>query len=167
MGNQVQVGGTLGAGRMNPATNAPIADSQRVSMDRFEKFKTLYRQFRVDSVSLKITTDRHCGLDNPLLMLQDADEPAPCVDVQQAYSQAHKYAIMTESNRTAYYSFRPTTAEQREFHTIGDGVANKPQYLKVLQELEKNQGSVCKHRIEVTMQVTMTDSKTDLAPALN
>ena len=164
--NQVQAGGTLGAGRVNPATNAAIPESQHVLMDRFEKFKTLYRQFRVDGATLKVTTDRHCGLDNPLLMLQDTDDGTPRVDVAQAYSQAHKSAIMTESNRTAFYSFRPTTTEQKEFHSISDGVANKPQYLKVIQELEPNAGTVCKHRIELTMQVTVKDSKTDLSPAI-
>ena len=158
--------GQLNVSRINPATSGELAESVRVSMERFEKFKTMYRQFRVDSVSLKITTDRHCGLDNPVLMLQDTDDATPVVDAQQAYIQAHKSAIMTESNRTCYYSFRPTTAEQKQFHNISDGVASRPQYLKVLQELEPNSSAVCKHRIEVTMQVSMKDSKTDLSPAI-
>ena len=161
-----QSSGSLTVNRINPATNAILPEGQRVEMDRFEKFKTLYRQFRVDSASLKITTDGHCGLDNPLLMLQDGNDSTPVVDVLQAYSQAHKSATMTESNRTSYYSFRLTTTEQKEFHNIGDGVASHAQYIKVLQELEPQVNATCKHRIEVTMQISMKDSKTDLQPAI-
>ena len=160
LGAQVPPGGLMEVLRMNPALG--VAATDPVRMDRFEKFKSLYRQMRVDSVSLKITTDRHCGLDNPVLMLQDSNVSAPCVDINQAYAQAHKSATMTEANRTTYYSYRPTTPQQREFHMIGDGVASEAQYLKILQELEPAVGAICKHRIEATFHITLKDSKTDL-----
>lgn len=155
----------LAVGRITPATGLAVADG-KVDIDRFNRFKPLYRQMRVNSCTLKVTTDRLCGLDNPLLMSMDRDESTPIVDVGQAYAQAHKSVIMTESNRTAYYKWTPSTAEEREFHMISDGVSNCATFIKVLQELEPNNTAqtICKHRVEIQMSVSLKDSKTDLAP---
>ena len=127
IGAQVPPGGTMLVNRMNPATGVAYPVGERVSLDRYERFKSLYRAFRVDSVSLKVTTDRHCGIDNALIGLQDQNVSTPCVDINQAMAQAHKSTVMTEANRTTYYSYKPTSAQQREFHRMSDGVASNCQ----------------------------------------
>ena len=58
------------------------------------------------------------------------------------------------------YGWKPSTAQDREFHMVGDKVpANAAHFLKVPQEVEPHTGGQCKHRVEIGMSVTLTDSK--------
>ena len=139
--------------------NINIAGGE-LSFSRLANFLTLYRQNRINSVKIHVTVDRECGLDNPLLMLQDRGDSNPIVSVGQAMSQAHKAKVLTEADRTMSYGWTAKTSDEKEFHTINDQVNDvRAQYLKVIQEQEPKTAGKCKHRIEVICSVTLRDSK--------
>ena len=141
-------------------TNAVIADGSSLTFGRLAEFQKLYRQFRVDSCSIKITTDRICGLDNPLICLTDRGDATPCSTVGTAMTQAHKSTILTESSRTMNYGWKPSTPEEREYCMITQGIGvHNQNYIKVLQEVETKSDAVLKHKVELMFTVTLKDSK--------
>ena len=152
-GNGVTVGKRDG-------TSAAIADGGNLTFGGLSEFSKLYRQFRIDNCTVKITTDRVCGLDNPLIALTDRGDAAPCSTVGSAMSQAHKAVILTESSRTMSYGWKPTTPEEREYCMITQGVGiHNRNYIKILQEMEKHDDCVLKHKVELMFTVTLKDSK--------
>ena len=131
-----------------------------LSFSRLDAFTSLFRQYKVNSITVKVTTDRECGLDNPIIMLTDRGSSAAVTSVATAKAQAHKSLICTESRRTMQYGWKPHTTEDREYHMVSDKWADgKCYYIKVLQELEGKLNGVCKHRVEIVASVTLKDSK--------
>lgn len=134
-----------------------------IAFPRMTTIQALYRQYRVNSVSCKVTTDRHCGLDNPLIALNDKGAQTAVTSVGVAMSQAHRSKVLTEADRTMQYGWKPKTAQEREFHMIADGIQDdNAQFIKILQELEPNASNAevtCKHRIELSMSITLKDSR--------
>lgn len=139
---------------------AAIADESKLSFPKLLKFGDIYRQYKVDYVKVNITTDRECGLDNPVIMLTDKGNEIPVTNVALAMTQAHKEAILTESKRTCAYGWKPSTTSEREYHMLGDDLAlGEKNVIKILQDLEPKVNGVCKHRVTVIAQVTLKDSK--------
>jgi hypothetical protein len=145
------------------ADNAQFQSGTAIAFPRLTQLKELYRQYRVNSVSCKVTTDRHCGLDNPLIALSDKGAAQAVTAVGKAMSQAHRSKVLTEADRTMQYGWKPKTTSERDFHMIADGIADdNAQFVKILQELEPNAESyvaTCKHRVELVMSVTLKDSR--------
>ena len=140
--------------------NNTIADDGKLAFGRLTEFSKLYRQYRVNSCTVKITTDRVCGLDNPLLALCDRGDATPVSTVGSAMSQAHKSVILTESSRTMNYGWKPSTAEEREYSMITQGIGvHNLNYIKILQEMEKQADCTLKHKVELLFSVTLKDSK--------
>ena len=152
-------GGSFDVTSIN-ADNATIASGQPIQMARFSQFATLYRQYRINSVTVKITTGRNLGLDNCLTCLTDRRDSAPVLSVGAAMSQAHKSQCLTEANRTMVYGWKPSSAAEREFQTLNQGItSDNANFIKILQEVEGSQGGISKHRIEIACSVTFKDSK--------
>ena len=58
------------------------------------------------------------------------------------------------------YGWKPTTAEEREYCMISQGIGvHNQNYIKVLQEVEKGADAVLKHKVELMFTVTLKDSK--------
>lgn len=139
-----------------------VADGAVLSFDRFTTFKNLYRQYCINSVKVNITTDRECGLDNPLLMLTDKGEATvtPETTVARVMAQAHKSAILTESRRTAQYGWTAKTTQEKEWQMLHSSIpAPDLTSLKILQEVEGKADGVCKHRVQLSMVAVLKDSK--------
>ena len=148
--------------------SSAIADESHLSFPKLLKFGDIYRQYRIDYVKINITTDRECGLDNPVIMLTDKGDGAPLTSVASAMTQAHKEAILTESKRTCSYGWKPSTAQEREYHFVGQDLAlSEKNVIKVLQDVEPKANGVCKHRVSVIAQITLKDSKGVSAPPPN
>ena len=140
--------------------NNAIVDGGTLSFGRLAEFSKLYRQYRINSCTVKITTDRVCGLDNPLLALCDRGDATPISTVGSAMGQAHKSVILTESSRTMSYGWKPSTPEEREYSMITQGIgALNLNFIKILQEMEKQPDCVLKHKVELMFSVTLKDSK--------
>lgn len=153
------VGGTL-TPSLEDGNNGIILDGAAIPFTRLTQLAAMYRQYRINSVNVKVTTDRVCGLDNPLLMLTDKGDSAPVGNVGAVMKQAHKTKVLTEADRTMSYGWKPSTAQDREFHMVSDKIpALQAHFIKVLQEVESHPGVKFKHRIELGMSVTLKDSK--------
>jgi hypothetical protein len=140
--------------------SAAIADETNLSFPKLVKFGDIYRQYKIDYIKVNITTDRECGLDNPVIMLTDKGDRDPITSVASAMTQAHKEAILTEGKRTCAYGWKPSTAQEREYHFVGQDLAlSEKNVIKVLQDVEPKVNGVCKHRVSVIAQVTLKDSK--------
>jgi len=145
-------------GSLFQADNSVMASGGKVTFARLDQLQTLYRQFRINSFTVKVTVDLSCGLDNPLMMCTDRlDDSAP-TQAPQLLNQAHKTKIMTASDRTMTYTWVAKTPREKEFHMLQDKSLNDIVYIKVLQELEPDETKLCKHRIEITASVTLKDS---------
>lgn len=138
----------------------PNAAEGDLPFTRLAAFQNLYRQYKVNSFSIKVTADRECGIQNPMIMLTDRADDEPCVSVKKAMDQGHISKVLTESNRTMSYGWRPKTTMDREYHNINDlWNAKDCYYLKILQQTEPKNDGICTHRVEVVASVTLKDSK--------
>jgi hypothetical protein len=155
--NGIASNGHLTAGAVQ-ADNAVISSGGKVSFTRLDQLSVLYRQFRINSFTIKVTVDRHCGLDNPLMICSDRlDDSAPTLP-RHLLDQAHKTKVLTEADRTMTYTWVSKTPREKEFHMLQDRSLTDIVYLKVFQEIEPNATTVCKHRIEITASVSLKDS---------
>ena len=134
-------GGSFDVTSLN-ADNVPVASGQPIQMARFDQFATLYRQYRINSVTVKITTGRNLGLDNCLTCLTDRQKPDPILSVGAAMSQAHKSQCLTEPNRTMVYDWKPSSAAEREFQTLNQGIIPTTQTLSKFYRKWKVQRAV-------------------------
>lgn len=152
-GNGSQIVLTDGTTIVNSGTALPF--------QRLVALKSLFRQYSIQSVKANVTTDRECGLDNPILMSTDKGNVAPITSVANVMGQAHKSAIMTESRRTASYGWSPKTSADRDFHLLSSTGMNAADVssIKFLQEVEPKINGVCKHRVQLTIVATLKDSK--------
>lgn len=145
------------------ADAAITSDTTNIAFSRLNVLKDLYRQMRVNSISIRVTADRGCGLDNPMIALTDKGDKACVVQVGAAMGQAHRSKVLTESDRTLSYGWKPRVSADYDWHMISDELGQSDStYLKVLQELEKKVeagGATCKHRVEITISVSLKDSK--------
>ena len=143
--------------------NNPINDGAHIQFGRLDSFKHIYRQYRINSITAKITTSRVLGLDNPLICLTDRGDASPVVTVGTCMNQAHKSKCLTESDRSMQYGWRPSTIQEKEYHMVSDAssTSGNNHWIKVLQECEAVNGGALKHKIELTASVTFKDSKSE------
>lgn len=137
--------------------------SKDLEFQRFNQFKGIFRQYKVNKVGVQVTVDRGCGLDNPVIFLTDKGEaiPKPVTSVTTAMNQGHKAYVLTEAKRQVRYGWRPSTTDEKQYHMLHDAIdVNDMTTLKVLQDIEVGAAdSVCKHQVVVTMLCSMKDSK--------
>lgn len=153
VGNSV----TVAAQNADNVAMTASAGNTSIQFPRLTALQAMYRQFRINSAKIKVTVDRNAGLDNPVICLTDNGDGTPVTTVGHAMSQAHKAKTLTEAYRTADYGWSATSAQDKEFHMISDGISeSNAVWLKVLQEYEA--GATCKQRIEVSISVTLKDS---------
>lgn len=135
------------------------ANNRALPFPRFAKYRDLFTQYRIDGAKVEISTDRECGLENPVITLTDKADSTPVVDIQTAVQQSHKSTLPTESKRMVYYSWSPKTTADRDFHKFDSaGIdGNSAHYLKILQDVPAINGGKCTHRVTVTMRVTVKD----------
>ena len=145
----------------------PIASTGQnvVSFDRFNNFKSIYRQYKVNAVKVSVTADRECGLDNPIIFLTDKGEatPEPLTSIAQAMGQAHKEYQLTDSKRTCKYGWKPSTVQEKEYQMLHSHIGpDDLTQIKVLQELKGKNAGLCTHKVMLQMLVTLKDSKSSL-----
>ena len=134
---------------------------------RFSQFAPLYRQYKLNSVKVESMVDRECGLENPVNFSTDKDNSAPADNIGVLVGAAHKQLVMTESRRLAKYGWKPKDSQDRDYRnmnqTLDDDDAH---FIKCFQEIEAKDNGSCKHRVTVTMSVTLKDT-TGTAVSLN
>ena len=137
-----------------------IASDTILSFPRFDQFKEIYRQYKIDWVKINLTTDQEFGLDNPVITLTNKGDPAAVTVVSKAMSQAHKEVILTESKRTMSYGWKPSTAMEKDYRMTHAAVQiGEQNVMKVLQDVEPKNGGNCKHCATITAGVTFKDQK--------
>jgi len=138
---------------------AKDATSQRIDFARFAQFAPLYQQYKINFVKVSVMVDRECGLENPICFNTDKSEVAPHANMSQVVASAHKEYTMTESRRTAKYGWKPKDTADKEYHNTNQELtAAACHHIKVFQELEKKANGFCKHRVSLTMGVSLKDS---------
>ena len=152
-------------GMMFQADNTTLASGGVVDFPRLAQLQQLYRQFRINSVTVKVTVDLSCGLQNPLMICTDRLDDSPPYQAPSMLNQAHKTKILTASDRTMTYTWVAKTPREKEFHMLQDKSLSDIVYIKVLQELEPDEGKLCKHRVEITASVSLKDSAAGGIPA--
>lgn len=133
-----------------------------MSFERFTQFKALFRQYKVNAVSIAVTADRECGLDNPVIFLTDKGEqtPAPLNDIGKAMAQPHKQHMLTESRRTCKYGWKPKTAQEKEYQMVHSQYSEPDlTTIKVLQEVEPKDNGKCTHKVAIRFLATLKDGK--------
>ena len=135
------------------------ATSGEIPLTRFADFSSIYRHYRINSASVSVIVDRDCGLENPICFSSSKNSSAPHTDMGTIVGGAHKQYTMTESRRTAKYGFTSKTTEDKEYRmsnaTLADDDAN---FIKVFQEVDAKAGGLCKHRVSVSLNLTLKDS---------
>jgi len=138
---------------------AAAATSGEIPLTRFGDFANIYRQYRINSCSVSVIVDRDCGLDNPICFSSAKNSSAPHTDMGTIVGGAHKQYTMTESRRAAQYGWTARQSEDKEFRmssaTLADADA---QFIKVFQEVEPKTDGLCKHRVSVSLNLTLKDS---------
>lgn len=146
---------------------AAAATSGNIPFSRFAQFAPLYRQYRINSVKVDSMVDRECGLDNPVNFSTDKASSTPASNMSDIVGAAHKSIVMTESRRQAKYGWKPSDAQDKEFRNMSQELNdNDAHFIKCFQDIEAKADGKCKHRVTVTMSVTLKDS-TGTAVALN
>ena len=143
--------------------------SSRIPFLRFGKFAPLYRQYRINSVKVDTMVDRDSGLENPVNFITDKAFSTPPTDMSKIVGQAHKQHVMTESRRLAKYGWKPREAQDKDFRNMNQQLNDSDaHFIKCFQDIEKKANGSCKHRVTVTMNVTLKDSTgTDVDIPLN
>ena len=165
-GNQVAGIGQDGLFASKGDNTALIAAGSAVGdivLSKWTNFQGNFREYKVNFVNVSVMVDRGCGLDNPITFLTDVGDSNPPADMGVVQAQAHKQYTMTESRRTALYGWKPRTVKEKEYKLIATADAmndSEFHFIKVFQDLEPaDVASICKHKITVTMGVTLKDSK--------
>lgn len=68
----------------------------------FNREKSMWRLFRVNRVTVKVTADARC-CENPLIFLTDKGNSTVPTNYAQCMAQAHKSHIITEQRRQVQY----------------------------------------------------------------
>lgn len=133
----------------------------------FDREKTMWNTFRINSVQIKVTVDKDCQ-DNPLIFLQQKGTGAskvPPANMKECMSQAHKSHIVTDSRRQFTYGHVSRGAQEKEFiTTVSAAEMTNLQVFQLLEAPPAGTTTTCLHRIELTFNLSWKDSK---APSLN
>lgn len=138
----------------------PGATSGDLAFTRFAQFAPLYGQYKLNSVSISTDVSRECGLDNPVGYRTDKEIATPIANTADLMASAHKQYTMTEAKRTSKYGWKPGTTADKEYRNMSQELSNSDaHWLKVFQEIEPHNSGICKHRVTVTMSVSLKDSR--------
>lgn len=142
-----------------------IQQPPQLSFPRLAAFRQLYREYRTNSVRVEVLTDEG-SFACPISALTDRANSTPCANISEVMSQAHTSKSTHSADRTLVYSWKPSSVLERAYHTCQDQIsADNAHFIKVFQAIVGSpENLVQKHRVSVTMSVTMRDSK---GPALN
>jgi len=150
------------------------AEGTKLPCLMYDREKTMWRLYRVNSITVKITVDAKCK-DNPVVCLQDYGDfgagagGADMVPASYAncMAQPHKSHIITDSRRVITYGHKCSTAEERDWVTSLQ--SNKTTFIKIFQQLEPEKlqshdgntlvpiQSTCVHRVEVLFNMSFKD----------
>lgn len=138
---------------------ANASTTGEVPLTRFSDFASIYRQYRINSASVSVIVDRDGGLENPICFSCSKASPTPHADMGTIVGGAHKQYTMTESRRTAKYGFTARATEDKEFRMSSATLAEADaQFIKIFQECDAKANSVMKHRVSVSLNLTLKDS---------
>ncbi len=140
-----------------------------IPVARFTQFSGIYKQYRIQSIKVSVIVDRECGLENPISFTSSKGNNQPHDNMGGIVSGAHKSYTMTEARRTANYGWTAKTSEDREYRMASQGIAEgEAQFIKVFQEIEPKDQGLCRHRVNVSLNLVMKDSSNNYDPnALN
>jgi hypothetical protein len=150
-----------------------------LSFLRFNKFKSIYNQYKVSAVQVSVTGDIN-NLENPIMFITEkggirnaADGSAiagsgkePLVSIKGAMSQPHKQYTLNDSRRTCKYGYKPSTSDEKQYNMLHSHIIDSDlSTIKILQGIESKpaaapNNSDCRLRVNVMMKCVLKDSKT-------
>lgn len=145
----------------SPATDLV---NDKVPLTKWNTFKDLFNQYRINSANITVRVDGAAGLEHPVICTTDKGDDATIASMAQAMTGAHKSYSMTSSRRELKYGCKSSGQELDFFSTKAnqDMAPGETKYLKVFQKVPAdpaNAGVVCEHQIQVLMSLTLKDSK--------
>ena len=142
-----------------------------LEFQRLAIMRQLYSQFRVSSITVKVTADLN-EIQNVICMCANRAHPTPVANLGLMKAQAHKELVPDAAHRQMTYTHK-FSGDEAEFHMFKDVInPNNTTYIRVLQEVEPS-GSVdavatnkpVKLRCDVIVSMMAKDS-TSATPAL-
>lgn len=125
----------IGSGSFTPTGEDKALPNQRIEFLKYKRMADLYKQFKMNSVSVRITSDLNC-LNNAIQTTYDRDDKLPITDVGVMKAQSHKDHIPNATNRVAVFGHR-FTGDQNQWHTMSDGIIEQDcGYIKILQRID-------------------------------
>ena len=162
LGNGVATDALAGMFANNGANAIIVADGATtgtIPLTRFAEFSTIYKQYRINSCKVSIIVDRECGLDNPLCFSASKNSSAPHIDMGTIVGGAHKQHTMTEARRTANYGWMAKETADKDFRMSNATLADADAWsIKVFQEVDAKANTKCKHRVSLSLNLTLKDS---------
>ena len=102
--------------------------------DRLSIMRQLYSQFRVSSVTVKVTADLN-EMQNVICMCSNRALSTPVDSLQLMKAQAHKELVPDGAHRTITYTHK-FSGDESEFHMFKDGInPSNTTFLSILQEV--------------------------------
>jgi hypothetical protein len=133
--------------------------SGNVPLTRFGEFAGIYKQYKINSCKISVIVDRDQGLENPICFTSSKNNDIVHADIGAVVGGPHKQYTMTESRRTANYGWAAKTTEDKHYHMSGDALDKEDaHFIKVFQEIDPKANSLAKHRVSVSLNITMKDS---------
>ena len=153
----------------NASIVLPGATSGTIPLTRFAEFASnglggvdargIYNQYRINSCKLSVIVDRDCGLENPICFSASKNSSAPHSDMGTIVGGAHKQYTMTETRRTANYGWVAKESADKDFRMSSATLADADAWsMKVFQEVDKKDHGLCKHRVSISLNLTLKDS---------
>lgn len=174
-----KVGGSIRLDPMNfivnPITDCSVSDglggaglqqATTLSFDRLSLVRQLYSQFKVNSVTLKVTAD-NSELDNLLCVCANRADATPVQSIALMKAQAHKELCPDSAHRQLSYTHK-FEGEEAEFHMFNTGIhPTNTTFLSVFQEIEQSPvAKDVKLRCDVIMSLVAKDSSSANSTAL-
>lgn len=140
-----------------------IATGSKLAFPQYNNHVALFNMYKTNFVRISVTTDRGCGLDNPVIFLTDSNDGTPVTVVSKAMAQPHKQYTMTESRRTAKYGWTAKSIQEKEYAIVGQPKSSSAgihlRAIKVMQDIEGKADETCTHRVTIQVGVTLRDGK--------
>jgi len=152
-----------GVSLMDGAQPPALVGNDTLTLSKWTTFSSLFNQYKINSASMTVRVDGHCGLENAVITCVDKGDSTVVTSMAQAMSGAHKSHSMTASKRELKYGCRNTGQELDFYSTNGNQnmTDSEKKYLKVFQKLpaQTNAGDICEHQIQLMLSLSLKDSK--------
>jgi hypothetical protein len=152
---------------LNTGSDAKVGDEAGTALpqntltySKFNTFKGIYNQYRINSATIKVRVDATCGLENAVITSNDKGSNVVVSSMASALCGAHKSHSMTTSRRELTYTIK-NVGQDLDFLSTDDGQAQteaSKRYIKVFQKLPAG-AHTCEHQVSVLLNVTLKDSK--------